>query len=69
MATQQVLRDLQNQRARIQAAIDALQDLAGAAPNSASSHRRGGRHMSVAAKKRISDAMKRRWAERKKKGT
>jgi hypothetical protein len=61
----QILRTLRNQRAAAQATIDrlaraieALSQLAGKAPE-----RRGGpRHMSKAARKRIADAQRARWA-------
>jgi len=62
----QILRLLRNQRAAAQATIDrldraiqALDELGGKAPG-----RRGGpRHMSKAARKRIADAQRARWAK------
>lgn len=74
MDVQAVLADLKRERSRLDAAIEALQSLgsgrkrgpgrpagSGKAKGSAS-----GRHMSPAARKRISEMMKKRWAERKK---
>jgi len=74
MDIQNVLADLQRERARLDAAIEALQGLgsgrkrgpgrpAGSGSAKAST---GRRHMSAAARKRISEMMKKRWAERKK---
>jgi len=72
MDIQNILGDLKAERERIERAIAALEGLG--------SHRRRGRpvgsknvakaprrHMSAAARKRISEMMKQRWAERKKK--
>lgn len=59
-----ILAELRTERDRIQAAIDALDNVQGA-----TTHRRGrqpGRHMSADARRRIGLAMKKRWAERKK---
>lgn len=71
MDTRQILADLRAERSRIDQAIAALETLSGvAAParGTAARPRHGGvRHMSVAARKRISERMKQRWAERKKK--
>lgn len=66
MALNQILRSLQSQRAAAQATVDrldravtALSELDGKAPG-----RRGGpRHMSAAARKRIADAQRARWAK------
>ncbi len=79
MEIQNVLAELKRERAQLDAAIEALQGLssggkrgpgrpAGSGKAKAST---GRRHMSAAARKRISDMMKKRWAERKKaaKGT
>jgi hypothetical protein len=74
MDIQNVLTDLKRERARLDAAIEALQGLgsggkrgpgrpAGSGKAKAATRRR---HMSPAARKRISDMMKKRWAERKK---
>ncbi len=75
MDIQNVLADLKKERARLDAAIEALQGLssgrkrgpgrpAGSGKAKVAAVRR--RHMSAAARKRISDMMKKRWAERKK---
>ncbi len=74
MDIQNVLADLKRERARLDAAIEALQGLgsgrkrgpgrpAGSVKAKAAS---GRRHMSASARKRISEMMKKRWAERKK---
>jgi len=73
MDIQGVVEDLKRERARLDAAIEALQGLgsgrkrgpgrpvgSGKAKGVA-----GRRHMSAAARKRISEMMKKRWAERK----
>jgi hypothetical protein len=73
MDLQTVLADLRRERERLDAAIDALQGLGsgrrrGPGRPAGSGKKRGGgtgRHMSAAARKRISEMMKRRWAERK----
>ena len=76
MDIQNVLADLKRERARLDAAIEALQGLgsgrkrgpgrpAGSGKPKAA---KGRRHMSPAARKRISEMMKKRWAERKKTG-
>ncbi|MGA3210230.1 MAG: hypothetical protein ABSD20_02930 [Terriglobales bacterium] len=71
MDTRQILADLRAERDRIDQAIVALETLSGiAAPfrDGAGMPRKGGaRHMSAAARKRISERMKEHWAERKKK--
>jgi len=79
MDIQNVLADLKRERARLDAAIEALQGLGtgrkrGPGRPAGSGKAQGGvrrRHMSASARKRISDMMKKRWAERKKaaKGT
>ena len=73
MDIQAVLADLKKERARLDAAIDALEGLGsgrkrgpGRPAGSGKSKGGGPRHMSAAARKRISDMMKKRWAERKK---
>ena len=76
MDIQNVLADLRRERARLDAAIEALQGLGsgrkrgpgrpvGSGKAKAATGRRR-RHMSAAARKRISEMMKKRWAERKK---
>jgi len=74
MDIQNILGDLKRERERLDRAIAALEGLG-------SGRRRGRpvgsksavgrpprRHMSAAARKRISEMMKQRWAERKRKG-
>lgn len=65
MDTEQIIQALRAERQRIDKAIAALAGGMGAAR--ASSGRRGPRHMSAEARKRISEAQKRRWAEQRKK--
>ena len=63
MDIQSILQDLREQRDQLQKAIDALET-----NNHNSTGRRGrkpGRHMSAEARARISAAMKKRWAARK----
>ena len=77
MSIQSVLADLKRQRDQIDRAISALSEVGTEAPrrgrpagstNAASSGSTGKRrHMSAAARKRISEMMKLRWAERRKK--
>jgi transposase len=72
-----ILADLKRERDRLNSAIAALEGSgqrrrgrpAGSGSAGASAHagRRPRRHMSAAARKRISDMMKQRWAERKRK--
>jgi len=76
MDIQSILADLKRERDRLNSAITALE---GAGPrrrgrpagsgagSSASTGKRRRRHMSPAARKRISEMMKQRWAERKRK--
>lgn len=76
MDIQAILGDLRREREQIDRAIQALEGL-GSGPrrrgrpvgsvNSASSGKRKRRHMSPAARQRISEMMKQRWAERKRK--
>ena len=77
MDIQSILGDLKRERDRLSSAIAALEGSgrrrgrpagSGAgSSSSASSGRRPRRHMSAAARKRISEMMKQRWAERKRK--
>jgi hypothetical protein len=65
MDIQSIIADLQEERDRLQQAIDALAGTTGSTSNGV---RRGGkprRHMSADARRRIGLAMKKRWAERK----
>ena len=78
MDIQNIVADLKRERDRLNSAIAALE---GAGPrrrgrpagsgaksaSTASSGKRPRRHMSAAARKRISEMMKQRWAERKRK--
>lgn len=76
MDIKKMLADLSAERDRIDRAIEALQDLGRAGSADSASPRSapakspakstgGRRQMSAAARKRISDMMKQRWAERK----
>jgi hypothetical protein len=72
MDIQQILADLRSERDRIDAAIRALEGTGrfGRGPGRPVGSGKGGkkrRTMSPAARKRISEMMKLRWAERKKK--
>jgi exonuclease VII small subunit len=67
MDTQQIISELESERDRLDQAISALRgSMRGRRGNFGGRGRRGRRHLSPAAKKRISDMMKKRWAERKK---
>jgi len=78
MDIQNVVADLKRERARLDAAIAALEGLGSGRkrgpgrPAGSSKPKPGGtgrrRHMSAAARKRISEMMKKRWAERKRAG-
>ncbi|MFB3915828.1 MAG: hypothetical protein ACE14M_03810 [Terriglobales bacterium] len=76
MDTERILAELRAERSRIDQAIIALEALSRTgraqsfrkiSPATPGQGRRGRRRMSAAARKRISEMMKRRWAERKKK--
>jgi hypothetical protein len=79
MDIQSILADLKRERDRLNSAIAALEGPgprrrgrpagsgAGSSTASASASKRPRRHMSAAARKRISEMMKQRWAERKRK--
>jgi hypothetical protein len=72
MDVQNILGDLKKERDRIDRAISALEGLGsgrrrGRPIGSHSAAKRPRRHMSAASRKRISEMMKQRWAERKKK--
>jgi exonuclease VII small subunit len=62
MDTQQIISELEAERDRLEQAISALR---GSIRRGAGTGRRGRRHLSAAAKRRISEMMKKRWAERK----
>ena len=68
MDTQAILAALENQLENINQAIAALRGGNTARQNRQPSHGNKGRHLSPAARKRISAAMKKKWAERKKSG-
>ena len=67
MDTQQIISELESERDRLEQAISALRgSMSGRRGVSAiGSGRRGRRRLSAAAKKRISEMMKKRWADRK----
>lgn len=65
MDTQQIISELEAERDRLEGAISALRGSLRGRGNTAGRGRRGRRRLSAAAKKRISDQMKKRWAERK----
>jgi len=77
MDIQNILADLKRERDRLSSAIAALEGPgprrrgrpagSGAASSPAKAGKRARRHMSAAARKRISEMMKQRWAERKRK--
>jgi len=67
MDIQEILSDLRNERERIDAAIRALEGSGKRGPGRPAGSGRKRRTMSPAARKRISEMMKIRWAERKKK--
>jgi hypothetical protein len=69
MDTQQIISELEAERDRLEQAISALRgSLSGGRGTGAAAGtgRRGRRRLSAAAKRRISEMMKKRWAERKK---
>ena len=67
MDTQQIINELEAERDRLDQAISALRgSLDGRRTAGATGKgRRGRRRLSAAAKRRISEMMKKRWAERK----
>ncbi len=71
MDIQNILNDLKRERERLDRAIAALEGPGGGRrrgrPAGSVSAPRPRRHMSAAARKRISEMMKQRWAERKRK--
>lgn len=68
MDIKQILSDLRGERERIDAAIRALEGgRTGRGPGRPAGSGRKRRTMSASARKRISEMMKLRWAERKKK--
>jgi hypothetical protein len=71
MDIQNILGDLKRERERIDRAISALEGLGSGRrrgrPAGSTGKKRPRRHMSAAARRRISEMMKQRWAERKRK--
>jgi exonuclease VII small subunit len=67
MDTQQIISELESERDRLEQAISALRGSMSGRRGivSVGRGRRGRRHLSAAAKRRISEMMKKRWAERK----
>jgi exonuclease VII small subunit len=67
MDTQQIISELESERDRLEQAISALRGSMGSRRGVAGigKGRRGRRRLSAAAKRRISEMMKKRWAERK----
>ncbi len=67
MDTNQIISELEAEKTRLDEAINALRGLGSGANGRRGRKpgRRGRRHLSAAAKKRISEMMKKRWAERK----
>jgi exonuclease VII small subunit len=67
MDTQQIISELESERDRLEQAISALRGSMGGRRGvaAAGKGRRGRRRLSAAAKRRISEMMKKRWAERK----
>lgn len=66
MDTQQIISELESERERLDQAISALRGSGrGHGGPGGGRGRRGRRHLSAAAKRRISEMMKKRWAERK----
>lgn len=65
MDTQQIISELESERDRLDQAISALRG-SGAGRRGGGMGRRGRRKLSAASKRRISEMMKKRWAERKK---
>lgn len=64
MDTQRIILELESERDRLDQAISALRG-SQRARGGAGVGRRGRRRLSAAAKRRISEMMKKRWAERK----
>lgn len=66
MDTQQIISELEAERSRLDQAISALRGSMRGRRGVTNGRRRGRRHLSAASKRRISEMMKKRWAERKK---
>ena len=65
MDTQQIISELEAERSRLDQAISALRGSVRGRRGGVGGGRRGRRHLSAASKRRISEMMKKRWAERK----
>jgi len=65
MDTQQIITELEAERDRLEQAISALRGSLQGRRLAGGRGRRGRRRLSAAAKRRISEMMKKRWAERK----
>jgi hypothetical protein len=65
MDTQRIISELEGERDRLEQAISALRGSMQGGRLVAVRGRRGRRRLSAAAKRRISEMMKKRWAERK----
>lgn len=65
MDTQQIISELEAERNRLDQAISALRGSMRGYRGRIGAGRRGRRHLSAASKRRISEMMKKRWAERK----
>jgi exonuclease VII small subunit len=65
MDTQQIISELESERDRLDQAITALRGSMRGRRGPVGRGKRGRRHLSAAAKRRISEMMKKRWAERK----
>jgi len=65
MDTQQIISELEAERNRLDQAITALRGSMPGRRGPLGRGRRGRRHLSAASKRRISEMMKKRWAERK----
>jgi hypothetical protein len=65
MDTLHIISELEAERDRLDQAISALRGSMRGRRGPVAGRRRGRRHLSAAAKRRISEMMKKRWAERK----
>ena len=66
MDTAAIIAELEARRDQINSAIEALRSSGGGKRTKAKATNGRKRHLSAAARKRISDAMKKKWAQRKK---
>jgi hypothetical protein len=65
--TQSIIAELESRLENINNAIAALRGRSGVSQRRQTGHGNKGRHLSAEARRRIGAAMKKRWAERKKK--